>query len=273
MDPYLESHWRDVHHCLITYARDALQECLPADLVARADERIVFETPEGLTEGKYPDVRVVERPWEKAPQTTPESGVAVAEPFVIRLNREALTEGYVEIIDVGSGHRVVTTIEFLSPTNKRPGDGRDKYLEKQQEVLRSEASLVEIDFIRAGLPTLMIRDEQVPPRLRTTCKVCVHRGWESDRFLWYTAPLQQRLPVIAIPLRQADAEVPLDLQALIDLCYRRGRYELDFDYRTDPEPPLEGTDAAWAEQLLQEKGLRPKRPGGKQGKGRRPKSS
>jgi len=25
MDPYLESHWRDVHACLIVYVRDALQ--------------------------------------------------------------------------------------------------------------------------------------------------------------------------------------------------------------------------------------------------------
>jgi hypothetical protein len=271
MDPYLESHWRDVHHRLITYACDALQECLPADLAARVEERIVFETPEGLTEGKYPDVRVIERPWGKASGPASESGVAVAEPFIIRLSRgEPLTEGYIEIIDVESGHRVVTTIEFLSPTNKRPGDGREKYLEKQQKVLRSEASLVEIDLIRTGLPTLMIREDRVPPRLRTTYKICGHRGWEPDCFLWYAAPLQQRLPIIRIPLRQTEAEVPLDLQALIDQCYRRGRYELDFDYRKDPEPPLEGTDATWADELLQEKGLRPK---GKKGKGRRPKSS
>ncbi len=32
MDPYLEQHWGDVHHRLVQYASDQLQEHLPADL-------------------------------------------------------------------------------------------------------------------------------------------------------------------------------------------------------------------------------------------------
>ena len=43
---------------------------------------------------------------------------------MIHLDIEPVTEGYVEIIDVKSGHRVVAAIEVLSPTNKRPGEGR-----------------------------------------------------------------------------------------------------------------------------------------------------
>jgi hypothetical protein len=61
MDPYLEQHWRDVHSSLVIYARDALQQLLPAGLVARVEERVFLEPEEGAARGMYPDVRVVEQ--------------------------------------------------------------------------------------------------------------------------------------------------------------------------------------------------------------------
>jgi len=42
MDPYLERQWRDVHGSLVIYARDALNEQLGGELVARCDERLVI---------------------------------------------------------------------------------------------------------------------------------------------------------------------------------------------------------------------------------------
>jgi len=38
MDPYLESHWRDIHARLVIYACDALQGVLPSALRARVDQ-------------------------------------------------------------------------------------------------------------------------------------------------------------------------------------------------------------------------------------------
>ena len=73
---------------------------------------------------------------------------------------------------------------------------------------------------------------------------------------YYPIPLRQRLPAIRIPLRRADSDVALDLQALIDECYESGRYGDDIDYREDPEPPLGNDDAKWAEALLREQGRR-----------------
>jgi len=49
--------------------------------------------------------------------------------------------------------------------------------------------------------------------------------------------------------------VPLDLQALVDLCYRNGGYD-DIDYRAEPAPPLAPEDAGWADALLRESGVR-----------------
>jgi hypothetical protein len=39
MDPFLEQHWRDVHHNLITFAQGELNAHLPEDLIARVEER------------------------------------------------------------------------------------------------------------------------------------------------------------------------------------------------------------------------------------------
>lgn len=60
MDPYLEQHWRDVHSRLVTYASDALQALLPADLLARVEERVYVESDEAFRRAIYPYVRVVE---------------------------------------------------------------------------------------------------------------------------------------------------------------------------------------------------------------------
>ena len=61
--------------------------------------------------------------------------------------------------------------------------------------------------------------------------------------------------MIPIPLRPADPEVIVDLQPILDQCYRNGGYD-DIDYRVAPTPPLEADDAAWADALLREQGLR-----------------
>ena len=61
--------------------------------------------------------------------------------------------------------------------------------------------------------------------------------------------------MISIPLRPADRDVPLNLQAILDQCYRNGGYD-DIDYRGEPDPPLPPDDASWADGLLREQGRR-----------------
>jgi hypothetical protein len=50
--------------------------------------------------------------------------------------------------------------------------------------------------------------------------------------------------------------VSLPLQTLLGTAYMNGGYAEDIDYRKEPEPPLSGGDAAWADAMLREKGLR-----------------
>jgi Protein of unknown function (DUF4058) len=258
MDPYLESHWGDIHHRLITYGSDQLQSVLPFGLVASIEERVVLETAEGPEGVRVPDVRVIETRRVKPKKTAAANGPAVAEPLVLKIG-EQVTQGYIEIRDARSGMRVITVIEVLSPSNKLPGDGQDKYLKKRRELRDGRVSLVEIDLVRTGKRLLPVFPSDLPEDYRTPYLIWARRGWEVEAVEVYRVPLTERLPIIKIPLRQSETDALLDLQPLIEQCYRNGRYEDRIDYRTDPEPPLEGEDARWVEDLLRQAGLRGRR--------------
>jgi hypothetical protein len=255
MDPYLEQHWRDVHQSLVVYTRDRLRPQLPGNLRARVEERVFVETDEGSYHVCYPDVHRVEYPRGHDVAVASDAAVAVAEPFVIHLHDDPCSQGYLEIIDVGTGNHVVTVIEFLSPSNKLPGEGQELYLRKQREVRAAKASLVEVDLTRVGRRVLVAPPEKIPQARQTAYQACVTRGWKPEIAMVYPIPLAQRLPVIPIPLRETDKDVTLDLQALIEQCYANGGYD-NLDYRAEPVPPLEPADAAWAGEWLQSKGLR-----------------
>jgi hypothetical protein len=257
MDPYLESHWGDVHHSLITYARDQLQSVLPTDLRARVEERVLVESTACVARSLYPDLRIVERERERRPSGSPSRGPAVTEPLLIPLD-ESATEGYLEIREAGSGKRVITVLEVLSLSNKLPGEGQDKYLHKRRELKAAGVSLVEIDLLRTGKRLLPVAPGRLPASHRTPYQVWVSRGWQPLVVAVYPVPLRARLPVLSIPLRETDADVPLDLQALLEQCYRHGGYDDDLDYTLPPDPPLDPADARWAAALLRRHGRHPR---------------
>jgi hypothetical protein len=257
MDPYLEAHWRDIHARLIVYACDALQAVLPGSLRARVEESVMLETPKGVGDHPlFPDVRVVEYTSKRGLELERTAGVAVAEPILVETQDDPATETFIEIIDRESGNRVVTVIEFLSPTNKSPGLNREQYLRKQHEITASDTNLVEIDLNRFGTHTLAFPLNNIKPRFRTAYMVCVRRAERHLQAEVYPMPLWERLRVLKIPLRPDDADVPLDLQGLVDQCYRNGGYEGTLNYGVDPDPPLFGADEDWADTWLHEKGLR-----------------
>jgi hypothetical protein len=254
MDPYLETYWRDVHHRLITYACDTIQLALPDELLARTNERVFLETDQ---DGRsiYPDVEIIEESRSRNAAAST-ALLDVAEPILVATpSSEPAPQGFIEIVDTRSGNRIVTVIEFLSPSNKLAGEGRELYLQKQREVLESGAALVEIDLTRAGRRMMMLAPEQIPRKHRKTYQILVHRPWKPKVFALYPISIRDRLPKIAIPLRETDQEIALDIQALIDQVYINGRYH-KLDYRQTLEPPLGAEDAAWADELLRAAGNR-----------------
>jgi hypothetical protein len=172
------------------------------------------------------------------------------EPFVVQVEYEPSTEGLVRIIDARNDGRVVTVIEFFSPANKVHPEGREKYRLKRDELIAGGVNLVEVDLLRSGAWNFRFNPTAVPKARRTPYNVCVtrgHRAFESE--LW-SIDARRRLPTIRIPLRPTDADVPLDLQALIAQAYLNGSYGYDADYTRPPEPPLPEEDAAWAKSLI-----------------------
>lgn len=257
MDPYLERFWLSVHNKLITYLSDELNtRLLPADLRAEMTERVlVSSSDESYRRRILPDVYVVEdtsngggaRHREAADAT------AVAEPVVFRLRDDPVVETALHITDL-TGATLITAVEVLSASNKLPGRDRDLYLRKRDEYHAAGVSTVEIDLFRGGERTVPGIDAMIPPDRQSPYLVIVHRGRRWDEWEVYPLPLRSRLPAFRIPLREDEADVAFDLQPLVDRAYANGRYPID--YSRDPDPPWEGEDAAWAEELLRTAGRR-----------------
>jgi hypothetical protein len=244
MDPFLENHWGDVHTRLVVLASDQLQEQLPPGLCARIEEHVAVEIEEEPLHRWRPDVRVVERAPGAGSTGATVLAEVVSEELIVELDDEPATERMVYIVDQSSGGKVVTSIELLSPGNKETADDCDRFQSKQRELLRGGVHLVEIDLIRQGRWGLSVPERKLPLPCRYPYRICVIRATEPRRAICYKAPLQDRLPTIRIPLRPSDRDVRLNLQALIDEAWRRGRYQ-DLDYQREPLPPFNDADAEW----------------------------
>jgi hypothetical protein len=163
----------------------------------------LLETPTGPGDHPlFPDVRVVEYTSKRGLETRPDDGVAVAAPLLVETEPDPVTETFLEIIDRESGNRVVTVIEFLSPSDKSPGPNREQYLRKQREIFTSDANLVEIDLNRFGAHTLAFPLEHIKPQGRTAYMVCVRRTTRRGMAEVYPMPLWERLPSLKIPCGQ-----------------------------------------------------------------------
>ncbi|MCW5558622.1 MAG: DUF4058 family protein [Verrucomicrobiae bacterium] len=256
MNPFFEQRWPDVHTRLITYISDALQERLPADLVAGAEEQVVTIGDNEVAERFRPDIQV-RQPWVNEDA----GGVAVAPPPVaspaatepLHVLVEEKTERRVVIHDRKG--RLVSVIEVLSPANKEEGPERSRYVGKRRALIRGGVNLVEIDLVRQGRSVFA---DEVVARIQARgvpYAVSVWRATRPAELEVYPIGLRDRLPNISVPLRPRDADVVLELQPLIDQCHSRGRYHL-LDYQAEPFPPFPAEDAAWVDQELREHELR-----------------
>jgi len=257
MDPYLESRWGDLHLSLIAFTRSQLRPQLSKDLRARAEENIVVENEEDDTVSApwKPDVRVIERPDGTTPSTAMEGGVALVEPLVLEWEYDPEIQRSIRIIDVSDGSRVITVIEFFSPTNKTDSRDRKRYRRKQRDLIDGGVNLVEIDLIRQGAYLMAVPRSIIPRDYLGQYGVCVTRGGEPSKAELYRIELRSQLPAFRIPLRETDRDVQLDLQALLEKAYEEGGNN-DIDYTKEANPPLTGEDAKWADALLRKQGKR-----------------
>jgi hypothetical protein len=243
MDPYLESaaYWRDLHTCLITHIRAALQPLLRPAYNARVEERLLIVPMDRFV---YADASIHKHRVEEALAAYTEATQAgvtapgerpLAQPWIISLSDEPPTETYIEIIRTDS-REVVTVVEVLSPSNKTSNSGFEEYARKRRDLLSSQVNLVEIDLLAQGIRPFPQPTDCDAARCRYM--IGVSRAANRARYELYPIAVSEMLPRFSIPLRAPDADVPLDLQAALARCYDEGAYDDLIDYTQPPSTVL-----------------------------------
>lgn len=255
MDPWLENRvlWQGFHNKFIAYCESALNRALPEGVVATTELRIQ------RTEGSdvRPDIGVVNRfaTSPNVPGPRGRGGLALAErpvvaPLVVPIAPSEERQAFITLRDALYQERVLTVIEILSPSNKS-GRGYEHYRAKQDELLDSETSLIEIDLLRTGAHTVAVPATSLLERgAQWDYLICLHDVTDRWNFQVWPLTLADRLPEIPIPLGPEFAPVSLDLQAVFTECYDTGRYGTLLRYQTPPEVPFTEAQLPWVEEIL-----------------------
>jgi len=266
MDPYLESPdiWPDLHDRMAEQISRDLNQTLPRPYYAR----LVMRPEIGILGGEssariVPDVAVASSSRLEHTQDNPRLAVAdrprtdISPSVRMRFPNEPLRHHFVEIRDSSRRHALVTLLEIVSPSNKRPGPDRRAYVEKQQEILQSDTSLIEVDLLRAGEPIVggpWVIESTNRLDLGPDYLVGISRAWQRAVNLDYELfpiRLEDPLPCIPVPLREGEAEVPLDLQYAFQQAYDGGPYARGaVDYDIAPEPPVSPERMIWLANCL-----------------------
>ena len=245
MDPYLEHPqlWQEVHSRLIVAIADALGPQLRPKYRVAIEKR-VYEDVDNLLVGR-PDGAIFRALPDAELPPMPQNGGVLTQPVIVEVPMpEEVRERYLEIREVETGE-AVTTLELLSPSNKKAGKGRQMYEAKRLKVLGSLTNLIEIDLIRSFKP-LPIRGAISPSLYR----VLVSRTDQRPKAALYAFNLSDPIPAFPVPLQSEDAEPLVDLQLLLNQVYDRAGYDLVIDYTQKPVPPLQEADAVWADARL-----------------------
>lgn len=255
MDPFLEAPeiWPGFHASLGVELKHRLNRTLSDAYYADVEIQAGLEDDEiGITHRMQPDVSVYETGLT-APESASMAASAVAIPDA-PIHRLAPLPTRLRSVRVyrTATRELVTTIELLSPYNKRPGShGLGDYLHKRSHILASWVHLVEVDLLRGGeRPGPEVAEEP----LDTDYVLLVNRfGVQRVSAIWPVA-LNEPLPLIPVPLLPPDPDVPLDLNAALREVYDNSRYARRITYRLPaPLPPLRSAVAAWVESRLAER--------------------
>jgi hypothetical protein len=251
MDPYLEgSTWMNFHGQLCAEIARQLGPKLRPRYLARLTERFFTDItldPYASKRISSPDVGVVEQ--GQLPPFHGGHAIATAPVRVATEVPEQVLHFAVEIRDRLES-RLVTSIEVLSPTNKR-GVGLDEYLAKRGHTLRSTAHLIEIDLLHIGQRLPMRQAIPQAPYYVYVGRYEIHP--ETD--VWPIA-LDQSLPTIGVPLLPGDDDVGLDLRLALTTVYDLSGYDLELDYEQPPATTLSAGELAWIDRHLRAAGLR-----------------
>jgi hypothetical protein len=244
MNPYLEQSdvWQDFHDAYVPSLRDALTALVQPHFIVKIGEYLFIHEPAAehrLLTG-HGDVSVARR-WNGSGGNG--AATVIASPMIARLPSVDLERHlFLEIRD-RNDRELITVLEVLSPTNKKPGADREQYLAKRANLLRRTAHFVEIDLLRGW--------ERMPIEKAKKCAyaIMVSRAEDRPDVNYWPLRLRDPLPRLPIPLRAPYGCVELDLQAVLNGVYDRAGFAL-YIYQGKPYPPLSAKDAKWAASLI-----------------------
>jgi hypothetical protein len=249
MDPYLEGPlWSTVHSNLIEEIARQLAPRLRPKYLALTNQRIVVAAPDPLEappQSRFPDVGVYS---SSTPAGQGGAALLTAPLIMSYVLPEEQPQTFLEIRDAAQ-HRLVTSLEVLSPTNKR-GDGLADFRKKRYELLASDAHYVEIDLLRVGERFPVVGILPSVPYF-----VFLSRVPERPRVEVWPIRLDQPLPEILIPLLPGDSDVQLDLQSALNTVYELFGYDVAANHQGDPPAPLAPEWSEWATARLRVAGI------------------
>ena len=253
MNPYLEHPelFPGFHHWLIIEIARLISPLLrPKYRVAVEVRMYEINTTNSLIIG-IPDISVINRKSNTQPiQANTAVADPVSQPQRVKIPMPvSIREGYLEIREVETDI-LVTTVEILSPTNKR-GKGRQQYEEKRGQILATRTNLVEIDLLRSGKPMPLAEDA-----ISTHYRILICRGDNRPYADLYAFNVQDIIPSFPLPLRSTDTEPMINLYTLLNYIYDISGYDLVINYNKQPIPNLIKENAVWADTLLRRQGLR-----------------
>jgi hypothetical protein len=239
MNPYLEQDevWHDFHERLCPLVAELLTAQVRPNYIVKIDEHIdIHELPaESRRLVGRSDIEIA-RLETGPPQRSSSLLEAPARVMLPAVDFE--TTSFIEVRD-RANRQLITVIEFLSPSNKRPGPHREQYFAKRTQVLASPVHFVEIDLLRGG--------PRMPMQPLGPCDyyAMVSRAEQRPEAEIWPIRLREPLPKIPVPLQPPQADAEIDLQSVVHRIYDAAAYE-DYIYEALPDPPLGTEDAAWA---------------------------
>lgn len=256
MDPYIEQSkiWPDFHNRLADEISARLNRQIRPTYFARLIPHTTYEVIE-IASARWQTVRPDIGVWQRsdAPARLPASGgVAVLEAVTpAPVESVVLYEVPLELFSVeirrSDNEVLVTAIEILSPVNKQPNhEAYFEYRRKRRELMNSSAHLMEIDLLRAGTRAGLTGPIPIAPYYimlsRTNRRPTVE--------IWPLA-LDERLPVLPVPLSAPDADARINLADIFATVYERGGYDMQIDYsKPAPPPPLTAKERKWLAEFL-----------------------
>jgi hypothetical protein len=262
MNPYLEhpALWSSFHFRLVSAVLSRLDQVLPSHYYTEIKTQTyqVLEGSEEDEEGQWVRNHPAANPAHLPRSHDESNGMVVMPPLqspqsVVLPMMLTLKERYLEIRELGS-EAVITVVKILTPRNKRQGRGRMVYERHRDRILAGSSHLVEIDLLRRELPMPMLGAIG-----SMDYRILVSRAERRPKADLYAFNLSDSFPSFPLPLKPADADLPLELQSMLEDVfallrrYRKGRarYAQRIDYQQPvPLPLLTATQQAWVDELL-----------------------